>query len=493
MPMRQEKRSLQRFLVPDLPIEEGIFFMVTNLILASACFAFDRVVWQIRGEEVAEKNISSMYRPPLSPNYFALDWSTVSKICKTFIRLDVSNEETRQAVEVEAKRDYSLNILTRASKSFSTAATLLPWDLRVDLGSLYAFARTMDDFVDQPSTSSIGWAASGRIALLRSLAKIAFTTKTISNDRIQQNLSNALGKYRASGEVLTDQEEQDLYNSALSASLLRRIVPYRLWDDLINGYSLDSVSGGPHFTIFQEQADYAQSVAGAVGEMCVRVVLARIGILVSIDYNVPRDITRDGLIASKTQQEDTLLTDSQLQVAEYAPHLEAKRVGKILRDARRMGVSLQLVNIARDIVKDATELGRCYLVTGQNDFAGIRRALCNIQSTSIPALLRQEEKDKEEEKEVLDQVDPLTIITNDLIFLQKIHLLDVADDIYQSSIHSINLIPCIPARTGLRVACAVYANIGNVIRSQGAQKCMERSKATTLERLWSAFQAIYFM
>lgn len=477
-------------MVPDLPIEEAIFFMVTNLILASACFAFDRVVWQRRGEEVAKKEASSSYKPPLSPNYFIMDWNTICKVWNTFIRLDVSSDKTRQALEVEAQRDYSLDILTRASKSFSTAATLLPWDLRVDLGSLYAFARTMDDFVDQPNTTSIDWAFQ-RIALLRNLTKIAFTVKPTSNEKVQQDLLNVLQKYRTSGEILTVQEEKDLYNSALSASLLREIVPQRLWDDLIDGYILDSVPGGPHFKTFQDQADYAQSVAGAVGEMCVRVVLARIGILVSTDYDVPRDVTREDLIASKTQQEETLLSESHLKVAEYAPHLEAKTAGKILRDARRMGVSLQIVNIARDIVKDAKELGRCYLVTGQNDTAGIRRALCNAQLVSSLATVQREED--EDEKEVLDQVDPLITITNDLIFSQKIYLLDVADDIYESSIQSINLIPCIPARTGLRVACAVYANIGNVIRSQGPSKCMERSKATTMERMWSAFQATYFM
>jgi 15-cis-phytoene synthase/lycopene beta-cyclase len=474
-----EKRSLQFFVVPDLPIEEAIFFMATNTILASACFAFDRVVWQRRGEEVAQTEDSSIV-PPLSPNYFVMDWSTVCKVWTTFTRLDIKSTETKETLEIQAQRDCSMDILTRASKSFSTAATLLPWDLRVDLGSLYAFARTMDDFIDQPMIEGNISCTDQRIKLLRTVASLAFDAKAASNRAIEGGLLEALTSYKDSGELLTSQQERDLCNSALSASLLRDLVPFRLWDDLIDGYSLDSAIGGPHFTTLEEQADYAQSVAGSVGEMCVRVVLGRIGISISRDYSVPRDVTREALLRSGEPRR-AVLAEAQIQRAPHAPRLSAKNAEKMLRDARRMGVSLQLVNIARDVVKDSKELGRCYLVTGKTDRAGIRQALCNAD-------FKDEESD---EGEVADLVSPVSRISSSAIYSEKIYLLDLADAIYHSSIGAINLIPCRPAQTGLRVACAVYANIGNVIRRKGPQACMERSKAHPLERLSVAIKAVY--
>ncbi len=55
-----EATSLNIFPIPDLPVEEMLFFFVTNLILVSACFTFDRCVAICRQTAGADL-------PPLSP------------------------------------------------------------------------------------------------------------------------------------------------------------------------------------------------------------------------------------------------------------------------------------------------------------------------------------------------------------------------------------------------------------------------------------------
>ncbi|UZJ55327.1 hypothetical protein CBS101457_004647 [Exobasidium rhododendri] len=491
-----ERRSLQIFLAPDLPIEEAFFFLMTNLILVSACFAFDRVVWQKRTEDTS--NDSGSIFALISPTYFHLDWTTAKHIWHIFARLDAQGSDASESRAMEGQREHAMGILARASKSFSVAATLLPWDLRIDMGCLYAFARAMDDFIDQPAQQPLSQTTSSpRIDLLLLFVRIAFDEEAISRKVIQGRLQEALIRYSESGNTIQGEEGEDLLVSALAVSSLRRIIPERLWRELIDGYREDSAAGGPHFKTFEAQANYAQNVAGSIGEMCVRVVFARQGTLVSKEYAVPRDITRHDLLASQVQAGAATLKESQVTLASPHASVDLELVEKVLRDARKMGVSLQLVNIARDIVKDSSELKRCYLVTGSQDLANIRSTLCNgvtIESFSSvsedrSAVVRK--KSKGENKEGAE-LQPHNKLTADDIFAQKIYLLDVADVIYRSSISSINLLPCKPASTGLRVACAVYADIGRKIRLDGPENCLQRSHSSNYQRLWVALKAVYW-
>jgi 15-cis-phytoene synthase/lycopene beta-cyclase len=490
--LKQEKRSLQIFVVPDLPIEEALFFLATNLILVSACFAFDKVVWQRRVEDL--RNGDGTNFAPTSPNYFVLNWCTIKQIWHTFAHLDQQGANPPHVWGMGEEQEYSLRILAKASKSFSAAAALLPWDLRMDLGCLYAFARVMDDFIDQPyetsSASSDTFAPSPRIDLLLLFVRITFNEEVeATREVVEEKLEGALHDYVRSGHVLSEEERADLIMSALAASSLRQIVPERLWKELIQGYREDSAPHGPHFKTFQDQADYAQNVAGSIGEMCVRVVLARRGLLISKEYVVPRDISRDTLTTDESETETPLL-DTQVRLASHARRPLLNTIEKLLRDARRMGVSLQLVNIARDIVKDAVELKRCYLVTGEQDTRSLRESLCNarhmqrlLTSSSTGSTSRISDAPDGEQK---------AAITRDDIFAQKLHLLDLAEQIYRKTLPTIELLPCRPASTGLRVACAVYADIGRAIRRDGPEKCLQRSWASNYQRLWVALKTVYW-
>lgn len=484
-----ESKSLKRFIVPDLPIEEALFFFMTNLILVSACFAFDRVVWQLRSRQVAA---SSETIAPMSPTNFRLSWSTAPAIWHTFLTLDlpVSDQQANEdQLAMQNAQDHAFAILQRASKSFHTASLLLPWDLRVDLGCLYAFARSMDDFIDTPDAkadSSVNTAL--RITLLRQLVDVAFgSSEKASWSDVETGIETVLRAHDAALFHHRDTQQQrcDLRVTAQAASMLRGIVPAHVWNELIDGYATDNATKGPCFQSFQQQAAYAQDVAGSVGDMCVRVVLARSGYLVDKAYRTPRDVDVNTLTADLTiaDGEPNLPSITYLVSASSKAELPPAKIATLLRDARRMGVGLQLVNIARDIFKDAQELQRCYLVLGPAE-EHLRSTLCHCMSGTDPSIDRSTAHGGLTPS--VPEADAHSILTH------KIALVDLAQSIFCSSVGTIALLPGRPAQTGLRVACTVYMAIGKVIQRDGLDGCTRRSTLSPLGRVAVALKAVYW-
>lgn len=463
-----EAKSLERFLVPDLPIEEATFFLVTNLILVSACFAFDRVVWQCRKDQCKDANREFA---PMSPTSFRLSWSVVPTIWSTFLNLDNDTEPSRS----QSAQDRALSILQVASKSFHTASTLLPWDLRIDLGCLYAFARAMDDFIDVEQLKQDEKISNKKLDLLRELVCVAFDgSQNVTDEKISKKIDKLLEKNAdlfPQHEHEGQKQQEDIRTSAQAASTLRGIVPTHLWEELLDGYTTDCQKGGPRFTSFHQLASYAQDVAGSIGEMCVRVVLARSGVLVDNEYRTVRDLEESSLTSTATHKITTIPTLTLSPKANAnARKMDGATVLTLLRDARRMGVSLQLINIARDVVKDAKELQRCYLV---------------IEDKRNGRSILRDELLEFNQQEVVNQ--PLL----EQIFEQKMSLVRLAREIHHVSLPAVSFLPDIPAQTGLRVACAVYLSIGMAIERDEVENCHIRSKVSTWERMLIAFKAIY--
>lgn len=463
-----EAKSLERFLIPDLPIEEATFFFVTNLILISACFAFDRVVWQCRKDQYKS---DTREFTPISPTSFHLSWSIIPTIWSTFLYLDNDFDH----FDSQTAQDCALSILQVASKSFHTASTLLPWDLRIDLGCLYAFARAMDDFIDVKQDRRGEKISLKKLGLLRDLAYVTFNTGQEKNDNDIRKKIDRLFQKNATLFPDHDPEMQkyrkDLCTSAQAASSLCGIVPVHLWEELINGYATDCQQGGPRFTSFAQLASYSQDVAGSIGEMCVRAVLARSGVLVDEDYRTKRDLDESNLISATSMKGQSYpsLTLSP-RATTNAKRLNPETVAILLRDARRMGVSLQLINIARDVIKDANELQRCYLVIEDK-----RRGRSTLRNQLLQVYQQ-------------DQIDH-TLLEN--VYEQKMKLVGLARSIYHTCLPTISSLPDVPAQTGLRVACAVYLSIGQAIEKDGSENCHQRSKLSTLKRMMIAFKAIY--
>lgn len=261
------RTSTGYFVSPDLPVEEFMFFALINTVLVFATCALDR----------AQSIIHLFYD---SGHPFLL-------LLQAFATPDqLLNEGTLQDLST------TWHILKTASKSFYTASTVFPYDVRQDLGVLYGFCRATDDLCDDASVPFDE--RKGQLDLTRHFVKTLFSEKPIR------------------------WELYPLPESCLSAfrafCRLRPLLEEDAVQELLDGYQWDL-----ECRVVQTEADleyYSACVASSVGEMCTRLILHHDG--------QPNN-------------------------------------GWIVDRAREMGLVLQYVNIARDIVTDSQELGRAYL------------------------------------------------------------------------------------------------------------------------------------
>jgi 15-cis-phytoene synthase/lycopene beta-cyclase len=411
------------------------FFLVTNLILISASLAFDTCALQLRRTHASQTT-------PLSPSYMPLRASSLAALWTAFVAAPTGPSAADADAEVAER------VLSRASASFAAAARLLPWDLRRDLASLYALCRAADDAIDEAPLSAAEQRA--RLELLHAVGAAAFCQDEAQSDEAARAaVRSATQAYAAAKGSLGAQGLEELRACACACIPLRRLVPLALWQELLRGYAIDVALGGAGGRVFtqpQELLDYAQCVAGVVGEMCVRVVLGRSGAPVPRSLAVSRDV-------------------------DAAPPREA--LALLLWQARRMGVALQLVNVARDVVGDARTLRRCYLVFERPEDAWMAPALAAGQlGDGTPS----------SKGPTAAQLRPHVLA-----------LLQRAEGLFASAAPALDDVPSRPARAGLRAACAVYFDIAQVIRHQPreAWERGDRAVVPKWRRAVVALRAVY--
>lgn len=445
-----ERTSLNIFPITDLPIEEMLFFVVTNTILVTACFTFDRCVAICRSN--TPDNCTA-----LSPSFLPLNsFSTYKQLWLAFVQSDAAHTSHAQDLQL------SLQVLRKASKSFSAASLLLPWDLRTDLGCLYAFCRVADDLVDDDALDLK--TRERNLQTVRTVIDTIYETSQTESRPVRSRVMQTLAESSIDNGI-----RASICAAACSIMPLCHMIPKRLWLEMLKGYSTDLNFEHPdpgRKTRFKNMADlveYSQCVAGVVGEMCTRLILGRCGVRVDADLKVDRTIR---LPIGKLEQ------TRDLKALDFS---NSKDVQTLLYEARRMGVSLQLVNIARDIIPDSIELGRCYLPLD---------LFADEDNEMQTALL---------EKRINADQSDVKGIRPEAVRKYALQLLDISKQLYCQAFPALNHIPNWPARAGLRAACSVYAAIGTKIESQSASEVAsgKRARMTTLDRLARALSAVY--
>ena len=422
------------FPLADLPIEEALFFLVTNLILISASLTFDRVVAKAWFEG---RSATGSVPPPLSTSYLPLwRWSTIQSLWSHFVSSDAPSLPSKELPSSTTSLVKSIEVLERASRSFAAASYLLPWDLRVDLCSLYAFCRASDDLIDEAAHSS--QVKRKRLKGLYALLDIAYTEK--GDAAAVEAHVIALAGDAASTTVF-----RDLHSVARTLCDFRHILPRSLWEQLLDAYAIDvrleeeasraDGTGVGYLSTREELEQYAQGVAGAIGEMCTRVILHRSGYLHAQAMN------------------------------------EEKRWAPVIAAARRMGVSLQYVNIARDAADDFTVLKRCYIPR-------------SMLGQDLIVRLESEGKNKKAEGAT----------PGELLRPCALELARIAGAEYDAAFPAIAKIPIASARSGFRVACAVYTDIATAIRAQSPDEIRSGARAASSgkRRMWVALKTLYF-
>ncbi|RDW67669.1 hypothetical protein BP6252_09065 [Coleophoma cylindrospora] len=301
--------------------------------------------------------------------------------------------------------------LQSKSRSFYLASSVFTGRLRIDLIFLYSFCRVADDLVDE--ASSEGDAREWIIKLTKYL-DLAYQSKETW--------------------LITEQPDVCSYitnNFPESTQSALRLLPTHILSfgplyELLEGFKTDldfhsdnAAKSSRNFPISNQQDldRYCGRVAGTVGELCLELVFHH----------------------SKSP-----LTISQKE--------------NLVREGGRMGVALQLVNIARDIATDA-KIGRVY-----------------IPKTWLKA----------------QGLQPQDILANpDASVTERFResLLKRAFTAYLTSRDAISQLPS-DARAPIRVAVESYMEIGRVLVKKGYQVREGKATVPRLRRLKVAWKAL---
>ncbi|KAM3084150.1 hypothetical protein ACMFMG_001748 [Clarireedia jacksonii] len=301
--------------------------------------------------------------------------------------------------------------LQKKSRSFYFASAVFNGRLRIDLILLYSFCRVADDLVDDASTVS---EAQAWVTKLTNYLDLRYTF-------------NVTGK-------TTKQSESDTYiidNFPSSTQAALRLLPAHLLSprplyELLEGFKTDlefnqndSSSAGKKFPIESEDDIllYGSRVAGTIAEMCLELVFHH------SSYTVPA----------------------------------AKR-HHLIQAGARMGIALQYINIARDVMKDAT-IGRVYL----------------------PSCWLEEE-----------DIKPQQVVENPSgpsIDKLRGRLLEKAFGIYREARPAMEQIP-VDARAPMRVAVESYVEIGRVMKERGYQVNHGQATVPKSRRIRVAWKAL---
>lgn len=409
-----------------LDVEEALFFLMSNVLVVFGLAAFDNAFAIIDAF------------PALFPGEGAGIPSPI-----TLARAHALSTSKYDMRRIEGIRESGVR-LQRKSRSFFLASSAFTGRLRVDLVLLYSFCRMADDLVDEgaPGKAFAGIGTEEWIRRLKRFLDIAFDTKRGEKDVAAYVEQNFPPEARSAALYLPVE--------ALSGSK-------EALERLLQGFETDTLFPKPHekiqsdapsetaalaFPIKDEDSlvAYARCVASTVGEMCVRLILFH-----------------------HHHGDKSLKADDRLVAA-----------------ASRMGVALQLVNIARDIHVDA-RINRVYIPTtwlNAKNLSPIKlvSSLTNISSST----------ELKEAREVDTEVEGF-----------RTKLLDWAFEIYGEARPVMRSLPR-GSRGAMVVAVESYMEIGRVLREKkrsgsdtAARRMQGRATVPKARRLRVALQTLW--
>ena len=146
--------------------------------------------------------------------------------------------------DLEAAYAACLNLAQSHYENFPVASRVLPKELRPHIAAVYAFARTADDYADEP-----GYETEERLRLL---------------GEWRARLHNLPGKSPSPG----DSSPPDLIFAALGHTAARFELPVSLFDDLLDAFTQDVTT--TRYETWAAVLDYCRRSANPVGRLVLR-------------------------------------------------------------------------------------------------------------------------------------------------------------------------------------------------------------------------------
>jgi len=249
-----EMTSTEIFPVPDLPLEEFGFFLLVNTVIVFACCAIDRtnaiiqtfpyLVSTDAGAQIAFQN-------PFSMTYL-----TALLQCFTY------HDYSLPSQPIDDIR-VSLDVLSKASKSFTTASTAFSFNVRQDLGTLYGFCRVTDEIADGETSAED---RQRKLDVLIEFVDDLFSGKDYCLRAQVPDYIDWKKYAHLPNEVLA---------SFRAISRMVHYLPRRPFDELIEGYTWDIT--GRTVKNQDDLLKYCTNVASSVGDLCTAVIMYRTG------------------------------------------------------------------------------------------------------------------------------------------------------------------------------------------------------------------------
>ncbi|KAG0164669.1 hypothetical protein DFQ28_009907 [Apophysomyces sp. BC1034] len=311
----------------------------------------------------------------------------------------------------------AIRLLGPASRSWKTMAALFPTNIRQDLCLLYAFFRTADDLVDDAPTPE---QCEKNLAIIRRfLRDVFFATKPFNKDVQDPTLPTHVD-WDLYSQLLPSEDVLSVFRSFARVSIY--LCPRAMFE-LTDAWELD-IKGEP-ITSQEGLMRYAALISGTFGELCTCLLMYKTG------YGNWR-------LDSVARKNDTLAR------------------------ARATGQCLQLINIARDVIKDSLD-GRCYIP---------------LQYMNNP----------KQNYDALKKVRNPSHIGERTLKSYALRILELADCVSDQAQRGIEGLP-VEVQDGIRAAFEVYMAISPALRN--APGFPIRAKVPKLQQQWIALRCIY--
>ena len=354
---------------PGLEIEEAVFFFATNTLIVFGSLAFDNSIAIIDAF------------PTLFPDHKPGAMPSPQLLVKALLVPASSYDSARLGGLRNA-----LRVLSQKSRSFYLASGVFTGPLRIDLILLYAFCRIADDLVDNSTTFA---AAEQWIDHLNRFLTVMYDSNH-TTAKLNKSLSPFIDEAQSVLRLLPVQH-----------------LPIQPLNSLLHGFRTDalflsaskSAKAPPPIQTESDLKSYASDVASTVAELCLKLIYAH---------------DPDPLPTSATPSNH------------YSSKLQTMTAGK------DMGLSLQYINIARDVAVDAA-VDRCYIPA---DWFTVPSA---SGPKPTPASFKAE------------------------ITRHRKRILGLSQNLYDKNVDDIEDLP-LYARGGIRVAVESYMEIGRELQ-----------------------------
>lgn len=343
--------------------------------------------------------------------------------------------------------------LRKGSKSFSVAKLAFGRELRIGLVAVYAWCRVTDDLIDSPDSTH---SKLDTLTIIRKHLGKAFSPGTMLDpyeiDFILDDIPH-----------LTSSDRQAFW---LFASLIPRLSPIEPFLELCQGYETDlrfasgptslvTRMGDPDFKIedhlpivtTEHLMQYADDVAGSIASAICYLSWS----LLTCPENIEH--------ANRPVEALAWATATQMAAQPHEVSREIAIRSHTVSKAREMGRALQLVNISRDVAKDAL-IGRIYVplsvFPSHKELLGV--LMPSVETTYAPLTSR---------------------------------LLDMAETMRDTSIGATRDLPP-TARAGARAMAASYFQIANAIRRNHGEVYDTGIKVNKWRRALAAAKVYWF-